>query len=605
MVLAAFGLVFAFSGSWIGASYPGCKTTRTVDDGVSLLQFKRLFQRGATRSLVDPLDPWEVDYLQDDQPSFSDFSRDDTDAEATSPSAPVSEGGGSRYHPASPEPRRRQTEGSFSNDPASEGGWSPDPASPEPRRLPAEGGSTMLPGHGTVTAEAGHGIGDAADFGADLRDGMAGNSSANGSLFLNQSCTTKMDSRVSSSMLYDVAEPGTPCIFGLDPRDEGTHCIMDDGVEYGSFGWCWTDNEMSKWGSCNEFCPLSGAPKILGEKIDRLQQKVAEYEAQGTSVPAALCTTLTWEEVLDNIGSHAQCKGTMLCSAKRGDANSPLCQHSWAATGDLAHSHPCYDDVAEHWSESCIRKTCEDADECGGYVKSEESSEVYWLLGTDIAFDAASLNLQCWAKTWKGCVEDNEPTDHQTESTPSPTAYAFQPHAPPTSVTTTTTSTALTTAIATASNITTTTTTTNMSTMLTTTAVGPAGSLATEDATAPVTVSTTMATSRAAVRTPATWAPTTVTTTASTTMITTIGSSTVPTTTGELFSMTTAPPSTTGELFSATTAPPTQPPNENKLGTPAPTPHPELHTLRPGMDTRHEESSPDFVESIGDFGMED
>merc|ERR1711879_700161 len=47
----------------------------------------------------------------------------------------------------------------------------------------------------------------------------------------NSKCTTRFDERV-HSMIYATSPPGTPCAFGLDPRDEGTHCIFEDG-KYG------------------------------------------------------------------------------------------------------------------------------------------------------------------------------------------------------------------------------------------------------------------------------------------------------------------------------------------------------------------------------------
>lgn len=90
----------------------------------------------------------------------------------------------------------------------------------------------------------------------------------------NINCTTKSDSRAYVTG-YRTAPDGTSCIFGLDVRDEGSHCIMDDG-KYGSFGWCWTSEDMYNWGSCSENCPLFGPAKVLGAKIDRLQEELKE-----------------------------------------------------------------------------------------------------------------------------------------------------------------------------------------------------------------------------------------------------------------------------------------------------------------------------------------
>jgi len=87
---------------------------------------------------------------------------------------------------------------------------------------------------------------------------------------------TQFDERV-SALTVKTALNGTSCLFGIDNRDEGEHCIMDDG-KYGSFGWCWTSPNKDAWGSCSEACPLFGVFKILGDKIDALKRdlKVAK-----------------------------------------------------------------------------------------------------------------------------------------------------------------------------------------------------------------------------------------------------------------------------------------------------------------------------------------
>lgn len=81
-------------------------------------------------------------------------------------------------------------------------------------------------------------------------------------------CGTRKDPRAQA--WFAVTSPvGTPCIFGVDDRDEGDHCIFDDG-EYGTNGWCWTSEDKSSWGSCNDKCPLYGAGATLGNKIDNV-----------------------------------------------------------------------------------------------------------------------------------------------------------------------------------------------------------------------------------------------------------------------------------------------------------------------------------------------
>lgn len=87
-------------------------------------------------------------------------------------------------------------------------------------------------------------------------------------------CQTKEDERV-ASWFTETAPAGTACIFGVDVRDEGGHCIYSEG-EFGSNGWCFTNKDATQWGSCNEHCPLYGAPKHLGTKIDAVTEIVSK-----------------------------------------------------------------------------------------------------------------------------------------------------------------------------------------------------------------------------------------------------------------------------------------------------------------------------------------
>lgn len=89
----------------------------------------------------------------------------------------------------------------------------------------------------------------------------------------NGTCFTREDPRV-SSLCYTTAKAGTPCKFGLDERDEGWHCIMDDR-KYGSLGWCYTEDDLGEWGACDSGCPLFGQEQILGEKLDKLEDLVS------------------------------------------------------------------------------------------------------------------------------------------------------------------------------------------------------------------------------------------------------------------------------------------------------------------------------------------
>eukprot|EP00927_Polykrikos_kofoidii_P082760 TRINITY_DN8310_c0_g1_i1.p1 TRINITY_DN8310_c0_g1~~TRINITY_DN8310_c0_g1_i1.p1 ORF type:complete len:413 (+),score=79.82 TRINITY_DN8310_c0_g1_i1:76-1314(+) len=108
-------------------------------------------------------------------------------------------------------------------------------------------------------------------------------------------CTTRDDPRVSSAF-STISPAGTPCVFGVDDADEGSHCIFDDGV-YGSFGWCYTSKGSTSWGSCSESCPLYGPFKILGTKVDEILRRLkslnaATDEASGRVNVGAGTTTL-------------------------------------------------------------------------------------------------------------------------------------------------------------------------------------------------------------------------------------------------------------------------------------------------------------------------
>lgn len=99
-------------------------------------------------------------------------------------------------------------------------------------------------------------------------------------------CATRADSRA-EAIGYDTAVPGSPCVFGLDARDEGKHCIRDEAETYGSFGWCYTDRDMETFGACNEACPLFGPDKILAEKLDEVLRRLDHAEGDDHDEAAA------------------------------------------------------------------------------------------------------------------------------------------------------------------------------------------------------------------------------------------------------------------------------------------------------------------------------
>jgi hypothetical protein len=85
-------------------------------------------------------------------------------------------------------------------------------------------------------------------------------------------CATHKDERA-TSWFSETSPEGTPCVFGVDVRDEGKHCILDN-EEYGSNGWCYTAEDRSQWGSCNDQCPLQGQHAKLGNIMDGVAETV-------------------------------------------------------------------------------------------------------------------------------------------------------------------------------------------------------------------------------------------------------------------------------------------------------------------------------------------
>jgi len=102
------------------------------------------------------------------------------------------------------------------------------------------------------------------------------------------SCVTRNDARA-SAWWVETAPEGSACVFGADVADEGSHCILSEG-QYGSNGWCWTEKDMSAWGSCGDGCPLYGPHAAIGKKLDdvtevldKVAEKVDKLAEQGTS----------------------------------------------------------------------------------------------------------------------------------------------------------------------------------------------------------------------------------------------------------------------------------------------------------------------------------
>jgi len=89
-------------------------------------------------------------------------------------------------------------------------------------------------------------------------------------------CLTQETVLAKSSMFGGHVSPiGTPCVFGIDPRDEGYHCMIDNGM-YGSFGWCYTNKDRSSWGACNQDCPLFGLAKVIGNRLKNVTEDLGD-----------------------------------------------------------------------------------------------------------------------------------------------------------------------------------------------------------------------------------------------------------------------------------------------------------------------------------------
>jgi len=90
-------------------------------------------------------------------------------------------------------------------------------------------------------------------------------------------CTTLADKSSERRWQFlfglNIAASGTPCLFGVVPDDEGSHCILSDG-KYGKFGWCYTRSDRTEWGSCAEGCPLVSSADAMAKRLDRLTLRV-------------------------------------------------------------------------------------------------------------------------------------------------------------------------------------------------------------------------------------------------------------------------------------------------------------------------------------------
>mmetsp|Transcript_5706 Transcript_5706/g.10154 ORF Transcript_5706/g.10154 Transcript_5706/m.10154 type:complete len:341 (-) Transcript_5706:137-1159(-) len=73
----------------------------------------------------------------------------------------------------------------------------------------------------------------------------------------------------------NIAKPGTPCLFGLDFRDGGAHCVLEED-KYGTYGWCYTKKDKSEWGSCASTCPAHGYDAVIAKREEAIDQLIME-----------------------------------------------------------------------------------------------------------------------------------------------------------------------------------------------------------------------------------------------------------------------------------------------------------------------------------------
>eukprot|EP00931_Biecheleriopsis_adriatica_P091452 TRINITY_DN65339_c0_g1_i1.p1 TRINITY_DN65339_c0_g1~~TRINITY_DN65339_c0_g1_i1.p1 ORF type:complete len:298 (-),score=53.60 TRINITY_DN65339_c0_g1_i1:35-904(-) len=93
---------------------------------------------------------------------------------------------------------------------------------------------------------------------------------------VSETCLTAETDEVDGWFTF-VSPAGSRCVFGVDTRDEGEHCI-DQGGDHGANGWCWTSEAVRSWGKCKDDCPLAGADKVLADKLDSLEKRLQKLE---------------------------------------------------------------------------------------------------------------------------------------------------------------------------------------------------------------------------------------------------------------------------------------------------------------------------------------
>lgn len=132
--------------------------------------------------------------------------------------------------------------------------------------------------------------------------GLGCNNTTNSSKANASNCTTIKPPR--PAWFAGTAPEGSRCLFGLDDRDEDSHCIIDDPDSNGPFGWCWTKWDKSEWGACSEKCPLFGQYKLLKSRIKSAEKNLMKLRRLLTESAGSSNVSLV-EEATDQENEHS------------------------------------------------------------------------------------------------------------------------------------------------------------------------------------------------------------------------------------------------------------------------------------------------------------
>jgi len=267
VALACFGQFAAVLGeekqgagaSLCHAASPSSPSLSVYAEGNSFIQ-KKVLHSGKVGGVVrQPSDPFDADFVRDSGNALDDFSESQAAIESRSKEA-------------------AKAQVSLNNPPASQ---APPAAGEEKENIASEDASTKkaVSAKDDAPAAPAAALNHIADETATVAPDAAEQPSAvepavTGDVVISganlSACVTKYDDRI-NAWWRTTAKPGTPCLFGVDDRDEGKHCIDDGSGQYGSFGWCWTTRARGSWGSCGENCPLYGRTQALARKLDKVE----------------------------------------------------------------------------------------------------------------------------------------------------------------------------------------------------------------------------------------------------------------------------------------------------------------------------------------------